>query len=231
MMAKPKLLIAATALVALAACGNDPTREGAFALAQSIAASTVGPLLGFGNEIEPAVSTPEAIAAVLPQLPPGPVLRIEIPNLENSAIAFQISTRAGYRTFATVTGQTVTTRDEIVTSTRGFAWDIMSSATNGATQIIRRRGSGTVQRIYRYLSPMDDEFEVVATCTISPDGGERITLASGAQFSTTRMREVCQAEGESFTNLYWVTSGGNIPRSHQRISEEVGVFEIEVIRN
>jgi len=231
MMRRTRPMIAAAALFALAACGNDPTREGNFAVAGSIASAAFGPLLGFGDEPTPAVSTPEEIAAVLPQLPPGPVLRFEVPEIEQSAIAFRLRDRRGHITFATVTGQTITTRDGIVTATRGFGWDLMSSATNGATEIIRRRGSGTVQRIFRYLDASDDEVETVATCTISPDGGETITVASGARFATTRMREACTAEGESFTNLYWVTSGGSIPRSRQRVSEEVGALEIEVIRN
>ena len=56
-------------------------------------------------------------------------------------------------------------------------------------------------------------------------------MASGTRFSTTRMREVCTAGDESFTTLYWVTSGGSIPRSRQRVSAEVGALEIDVIRN
>ena len=231
MMRRARPLIAAAALLALAACGNDPSREGNFAVATSIAAAAFGPLLGIGDEPSAAVSTPEEIAAVLPQLPPGPVLRFEVPEIEQSAIAFQLRERRGHVTFATVTGQTITTRDGIVTATRGFGWDLMSSATNGATEIIRRRGSGTVQRIFRYLDAGDDEVETVATCTISPDGSVAITVASGTRFSTTRMREVCTAGDESFTNLYWVTSSGSIPRSRQRVSAEVGALEIDVIRN
>lgn len=224
--------LALLALLALAACGNDPRRQGTFAVAQSVAASTVGPLLGLrGEQPAPAAGTPAEIAAILPQLPAGPVLRFEVPKVEQSAIAFVAGSNGGSTTFATVTGQTITTRAQVVTATRGFAWDIMSSATNGATDLIRGRRSGTVDRIYRYLDTSDDEVETVARCAIAPAGGETITLASGDRYATTRMRESCTTPGGSFTNLYWVTAGGAIPRSHQWISPEVGLIEIEVIRN
>ncbi len=219
-------------LTLLAGCGNDPDLEGSFALVQSAAATAFGPLFGDGNGgLTPAASTPEALAPVLAQLPPGPVLRFEVPEFGQSALAYSAARNGPYRTFATVTSQTITMRGDLVTGTRGFAWDLMSSATNGAGDIVRRRGSGSVQRIYRFLGPMDDDEELVVTCTIAPDGSEGITLASGARFATTRMRETCTGEGATFTNRYWVTSGGAIPRSEQWISDRIGAFRIERVRN
>lgn len=228
--------LAACALSLLAACGSDPDREGTFALAQAASATALGPLFGESADLPPqAANTPETLAPILAQFPPGPALRFDVLSLDQSALAFTTATNGPYRTFATVTAQTITLRGGLVTSTRGFGWDLMSSATNGAAEIIRRRGSGTVDRIYRYLSAMDDEVETVARCSIAPEGSETITLASGARFATTRLRETCeigdQSARETFTNRYWVTAGGAIPRSEQRISDRIGALRIEVIRN
>ncbi|MEM0937167.1 MAG: YjbF family lipoprotein [Pseudomonadota bacterium] len=222
----------ASALLLVTACGNDPERESDFALAQSTLSSALGPALSRGAGAPPqAASTPEALAAVLPQFPPGPVLRFEVPEIEQSALAFQSARNGDYVTFATVTAQTLTTRGGIVTSTRGFGWDLMSSATNGAADLVRRRSAGTVDRIYRHLSAMDDEVETVASCRIIRDSSETITVASGTRIATTRIREACTAGELSFTNLYWVTSSGTIFRSRQWVSPEVGSLEIEIVRN
>ncbi|MEL6207959.1 MAG: YjbF family lipoprotein [Pseudomonadota bacterium] len=223
-------LTLAMGLVFLTACSNEPSRDGDFALARAVAtalATNIAPGLAGDGAPAQAATDPQVVNALLEQLPPGPVIRIDVGGFQQSSFAIVAGTNPPYRTFVTFTGQSLTFRGGVVTSTRGFAFDLASAQTGRAPELVSTRGAGENNRVYRYLTPGDDEREFPVRCEIASEGGDRVTLVSGRSFATTRMRETCQAGPFTFNNFYWVASGGRVVKSQQWLSRELGMLTVE----
>lgn len=173
--------------------------------------------------------TPEQVRQVIAQVP-GPLSSLIMLRNNESAVLLYAGTNRGYERWATPSGQTVTVRDGVVTATRGLNFDLMSSAADGTMQLVRRRASGNVNRIYRYLNGEDKEVDYPARCSIAPQGAETVVLPTGARVATTKMRESCVAEERRIENTYWVAGSGEVVKSRQWISAEVGEMVIQKLR-
>lgn len=225
---KVVLLVSA---MTVAACTNDARREGDFALLAGFGAALVAPLRTASEPRQQAASTPQAVSRVLEQIPQDvPVVRVEAPNLGQSAFAVEAGRNRGTRTFSSFSGQNFTFRNGVLIGTRGLAYDLMSIRTDNAEQLIANRQSGSVSRTYRFLDPGDDEVDFPVDCEIASEGADSTTLSSGQSFAATRMRETCQTGPFTFNNFYWVTGSGRVVRSEQWVSREVGMVRIEHVR-
>lgn len=227
----PARFLGLAAAILLSACTNDPQRQGDFALLLGFGAALVAPLQT-GPRTEAAASTPQTVSAFLDRLPAGvPVARVELPQFQQSAFAIESGRNRGTRTFTSFTGQSMTLRSGVLIATRGLSADLMSASTDGAERLIAARRSGSAARVYRFLDGNDDEVDFPATCTTASEGASSVTLVTGARFSTTRMRETCQAGDTTFRNTYWVTGAGRIVKSEQWVSERIGMVRIEHVRD
>lgn len=237
---QPALVLA---LLAGSACSTDPGAQREIDLLRSTGQRTLVQLLGLEPlPGPPAASEPAQVRALLAQLPPGPVIRLDLPEAGQSAFALFAATGGETVTFATVTGQTVTFRGAAVVATRGFVHDLMGVEMPPVERAVAQRAASRHARVHRYLGPDDREHARRFDCTLAREGSEPVTLVSGARFETTRMRETCArvaseaavagaASGRAaFENLYWVTGEGAVMRTWQWISPELGAIEIEVLR-
>ncbi len=221
---------AACAALALAGCGNDPARTGDLAVFAALGGQ-IAAQAGLRDDTPPAAAaSPAELAAILPQLPPGPVIRFELPSLGQSAIAFRAGSNADTVTLTTVTGQTVTLRGGVIVATRGFAHDLMSTELDGMSARVAARQPGPGRRLNRYLDGLDAEVTLPLDCALASEGAETVTLATGARVATTRMRETCTSGALTFNNFYWVASDGTVVRARQWISREVGELHYDRLR-
>ena len=222
--------LALCALGGLAGCGNDPALQGNLPTLRALG-GVLGPALGGGGAPPPAAATPEAVARVLARLPEGPALRVALPRTGQSAFAVRAARNGPHRVFATPTGQTITLAGGVVTATRGFAGDLMSADTGGLAARLADRAPGRVDRVYRFLDGTDSEVPLSAACRLAREGGETVTLVSGARFATVRLVESCRAQGRTWRNRYWVTAAGAVKRSHQWAGPGLGHMRIEAVRD
>lgn len=226
-----RLAVAGLLALPLAACGNNPEQQANFTLLRTLGGTALAPLSG-GEQPRQAAATPQEIAAALQQVPQERgVIRTVLLQSDQSALAIQTGRNRGARTFQTLTGQSFTFRDGVLTQTRGLGYDLMSSSLNGADRLITGRRSGEVQRIYRFLDGENAERDFPVRCRIASGGGETITLVSGRSHATTRMQETCQAGALTFNNFYWVTGGGTVVRAHQWAGSRIGELRVELLRD
>ena len=226
-------LCAAVLLGALAACTNDPVRQQGFDTAQTLATRTLATFRGeppAGPELQ-AAREPAAVQAVLAQLPPGPVIRLELPLAGQSAFAVLGGVNRDTVTFLTFSRQSVTFRGGAVVATRGFVFDLMGAdLPDGLEARIARRAQSRHHRSHRYLGSEDRERAMRFDCVLVPEAAERVELVSGAAHATTRMRETCESATFTFNNLYWVTAGGAVVQTSQWISRELGEMHVQILR-
>jgi hypothetical protein len=221
---------AACAALALAGCGNDPARTGDFGVLSAFTGQVASQVGLQDDTPTAAAASPAEIAAILPQLPPGPVIRFELPTIDQSAIAFRAGSNAGTVTLTTVTGQTVTLRGGVIVATRGFVYDLMSTDLAGTAGRVAARQPGPGRRANRYLDGLDAEVPLPLDCALASEGAETVTLVTGARVATTRMRETCTSGALTFNNFYWVAPGGTVVRARQWISREVGELHYDLLR-
>ncbi|GAA3859983.1 YjbF family lipoprotein [Celeribacter arenosi] len=198
----------------LSGCGNDQTAQRT--------KDTVGELRGMikarlsGKKPAPQTQPDPrlAIDATLKAIPGVPLQFVLFEKTGSYAISSVYGTNGGVVTWVTADKLSMSFDGPVLTATRGFGNDLMSLEDGGASAIIARRGSGTVQKTYRFLDGLDRTARLPSTCTIKP--GARETIANGdIRVSATVVTESCSAGGQKFNNVYWVDASGRMVQSVQ----------------
>jgi hypothetical protein len=219
----------------LAGCGNRAGVQDEWTAVQTFLNTTTAQLQaqrsngGGAHTSVVTGGTPEQVREVIAQVPGRLSSLIMLRNNE-SAVLLYAGANHGYERWATPSGQTLTFRDGVLTATRGFNFDLMSSSVDGTATLVRRRASGNVNRIYRYLDGEDNEVDYPARCSIAPQGAETVVLPTGARVATTKMGETCVAGERQIRNTYWVAGSGEVVKSQQWVSAEVGETVIQKLR-
>ena len=226
--------LAGLAMLALAGCGNDPSRSEGFSAARGLISGAVGRSGGgdaaASGQISVDTNPAAAIAAVL-RGQQGPVMFIALNGGSEAALLGRYGQNGPYRTWATNDRQSLTFFRGILTATRGIGGDLMSSEVGAVAPLIIGRRAGTGQRTYRYLDGENKERPLQLSCTVQPAGPATATLASGQSFAATRVDEVCQAGSLTVRNIYFVTASGFIPQSRQWQGPGNGDIAIQILRN
>ncbi|PRY23016.1 group 4 capsule polysaccharide lipoprotein GfcB/YjbF [Aliiruegeria haliotis] len=226
-------IVAALTFVAVAAgCGNTPDKakgwETLYEAYQDQQASRKSKGGSAGGEAaqKQAQSIQKAIASSK-----VPLKLAVLEETQRTAVLIRFAQNGPYTTWRTSSRQTVTTRNGIVTGTRGLGYDLMSSDLGTASSMITGRRSGQANRVYRHLSGENHEVPMLMRCSYSPSGSDTVQLPTGRSYSATKMSERCENDdGLKIRNTYWVTSGGAIPQSIQWISPEVGKVALQTLK-
>ena len=148
-----------------------------------------------------------------------------IESLNATAIMGRISQNSGTETYASADRVTVTLRDGVMISSRGFRADLMSGIVPSGATI--RSGTGSHDRVHDYLDSLDKIERHRFACTLAKGGVETITIAQTA-YRTSVVTETCSGSTGSFANQYWIESSGKIRQSRQWISETVGFLRLSL---
>lgn len=116
-------------------------------------------------------------------------------------------------------------RDGIVVGTRGLGHDLHTADVDALDAAFDAGGATDALRVNRYLTA-EGVIEVeTLICAVRMVGRE--TLNIYGRIKRTRVfEEDCRAGGGDFVNRYWVEDDGTVRKSRERISAELGVFEI-----
>lgn len=224
MSLKPVLLLGMV-LLPLAACGNGRTDVTAL----SIAKSYVSP------QVEPVVQDPARVAQAVTEaltVLDGPVALATFEKTKNNVVLRQIETNGPYRTWTSWGSgerRSVTTKNGVITATRGLRMDLMSSHIDGSLALIVARKEGTAPRVQRYLNGDNQIEELSLQCRISRSGEKRVQSGEIDRMAV-EMTEVCEGENRSIRNLYRVDNTGRVLQSVQWLNDFYGATVIQALR-
>ncbi|WP_068108524.1 YjbF family lipoprotein [Tropicimonas marinistellae] len=232
-MAAHTLGFAVVALL-LVSCGNAPDKaQGVRAFTAAFEGEQAKREVAQPNAQDAraaAASQQAAVARTVASIQ-GPVMVAVLDVNKATAVLKVFGRNRDYVTWTTADRQSLTFKRGVLTGTRGLGYDLLSSNADASINLITQRRAGEVQRVYRHIDGNNHEVPMVLTCTIGSDGADTVALGTGGKISTTRMKEICRAEGIKVSNIYWVTGSGEIPQSKQWISPQMGYLATQVLRN
>ncbi len=221
----PTLMTLLVAGLSVAACSSERPDTPGFDIARSL----------IKPKVEGTVSDPQQIASAASaslEAISGPLALATFEKTSNSVVLREIETNGPYRTWANVGSserRSISTRNGILTSTRGLNNDLMSSDVSQTLALLSSRSSGTATRVQRYLDGENQITAITATCTISRGKDARVQVGEIDRMAA-EMTERCTSDIQDFTNIYRVDSSGRVLQSVQWFNEFYGVTVIQQLR-
>jgi len=159
-----------------------------------------------------------------------PLAFVVLPKRQAITIMPRIETNGAYVTHGTSDRRSLTLKHGMLTATRGFGEDLMSSEVDASLALVRGRKAGTVQRMQRYLDGENRTIVLETTCQITPGGTVRYQ-AGELDRPAVKVQEACQAQATRFTNSYQVDAAtGRILQAQQWVSPMNGLAIIQQLR-
>ncbi|WP_288995307.1 YjbF family lipoprotein [uncultured Gemmobacter sp.] len=152
-----------------------------------------------------------------------PVIKGELKSGNSTIYLVPIARNGAVDTWSTSDDLTISFRDGVMLTTRGFGPDIMQAVVPSRAQLAS--GGGSHRRSYFYLDGADKMHRFDYDCSVSVIGGETITVV-GRQHSTRHVAETCRGGGREFTNEYWFEGGNFIRKSKELLVPEWGYLEL-----
>lgn len=216
-----------SAVLALSACGNDPTAGTATRAVLAVAQQTIA---GKKDTAAAPSVAPEALAIAARKAFPGAIQLAQVESLVSTpTVIGEYGRNGAYRTYSAPDKRTFVFRSGILTATRGFGHDLMSSDLGASESLIVARRSGSASRKWRYLDGEGTERPLRMSCTVTAGGAHNYSFA-GENFATRKMDETCNGGGLAITNTYWVTANGTIALSRQWIGPQRGHVTLQLVR-
>lgn len=203
------MLLAATLGLLLSACGTAE-RSPIVTVSQSLTSSlSAKPQSGMTMEQLRDVVTPEKLAAL-----GGVLLLVDLPARNMAAGMFPIAQNADVSTWSTQDRQvSVSVRDGLLVATRGFGFDLLSAQTAPSAKALL-----SLKQAKRQFQHLDGENQVVST-----------QYSCRYERSKNVIREFCETPKHSFQNTYEFDANGNIARSRQWVSPQIGYIVVELL--
>lgn len=209
-----RLSLAAGALLALTACGNEGPGPAAQVFGQ-IAANRLPGAAAPAAAAAPKSDAQRAAEAL--QVNPGPLIQVGFESLGQTQIMAMTGENGGMRTFMNPAEEAVILRGGMVVATRGILGRDLAVAEPGTEALIRAGRSGQATRVMRYLEGDGLERPLRFACSVAPGPQAGLTVES------------CEGHGISFQNSY-VVQGGQIPASRQWVGPGIGYVTVAVLR-
>ncbi len=235
-----RMLLVSGLTVTLSACGNDPNSgvgmRAAFDLMKGVSAqilAKVGVSIGGGEAAAPAPSSsaggPLALVSEALTATDGKVMIAILETRNVVAIMGVAETNHGYETWEAADRRSLILKDGVLTASRGLGDDLMSSRSDASIAMIRARAEGHTTRSYNFLTGMGQISSLDVQCEII-EGSKDHVAAGEVDVDAITFAEICIADPLKIQNLYWVDSKGNIVKSRQWLSSEVGYVLFQHLR-
>lgn len=229
-------------VLALSACGNDPNSgtgtRAAFGMVKAVSAQILGKIgitIG-GNDGEdapttppPSASNPMVLVAEALRATDGKVMIAILESRNVVAIMGVAETNHGYETWEAADRRSLVLKGGMLTASRGLGDDLMSSRSDASIAMIRSRQEGHTTRSYNFLTGMGQISSFDVQCEIIKGSKDHVA-AGEIDVDTLTFAEICGEEPQKIQNLYWVDAKGNIVKSRQWLSSEVGYVLFQHLR-
>ncbi|SDY29982.1 Group 4 capsule polysaccharide lipoprotein gfcB, YjbF [Jannaschia faecimaris] len=208
-----------TLLLALAACGNQADKN-PLLLVSKAAVQTFKP----GARAEPSDARDILTPALIERSDTSALLVVSLDQDQGFTVIPQTANR-GTVQWRAGDYRGILRRDGIVVGTRGFGHDLYTADVDALDAAFESNGATDALRVNRYLTA-EGIIEVrEMICTVRLVGQEPLNIY-GKIKQTRVFEEDCRDGGGDFVNRYWVERDGRVRKSNERISPEIGTFEI-----
>lgn len=210
----------------LAACSSGREDVNTVSVAKSLVGPKNAPVVQDPAQVEVAIN--EALNVL-----DGPLALATFEKTQNNVVLRQIASNGPYRTWTSWSQGTdrrsVTTRNGVITATRGLRNDLMSSDVKQTLALVSARSSGQAIRVQRYLDGENLIVEKRSNCTITRGGQSRVRVGVIDRM-TTEMTESCVDGAHNFRNIYRVDASGRIVQSVQWLNDFYGLAVVQTLR-
>lgn len=217
----PRIGLAFTGLLALTACGN----------ANDDIANIVKQLPKglFSNKEQSRPLSAQQIAQTLASTTASLAL-FEFEARDNARIVLQDIQRNGpYQTYGNQARLVIVLRQGMVTSTRGFGGDLMSSETDQLLSYVQSRTEGRVSYDQRFLTADNQTVVYRYSCHVIPGGPMSDDYGNSGQSVSAKCTSV-DGGTQDFTNVYSVGPDGYITAGRQWIGPTIGYVNSQILR-
>ncbi len=153
-------------------------------------------------------------------------MRVRIPSRQADAILSRVAVSADVTTWSAVDNVTLSFRQGVLVASRGLGFDLMGADAQATLDAFAGRGEETYRRQMRYLTGEHHSTYLTAGCRMARAGSE-----GNKELRLQRFDEHCKASDNKFTNSYWLDGSGNVVRSKQWVSPEIGYISTEIRKN
>lgn len=204
----------------LAACGNDASD--ATTLFRALPAKLQGK-----SETASAVTAQQVAQAL--QATESPIMLFDAQTRKSQFIGIEIQRNGAYQTFASSTRQSITVRNGVISATRGFGGDLMSSELDGLLALVTARRAGNTTYVQRFLTADDQTVTVTYSCTVTPGG--TTPVQSGTVNTTGQaVSAACTGDGTSFEAVFVVDPRGRVVGARQWLGDLIGTMIAQPLR-
>ena len=122
-------------------------------------------------------------------------------------------------------GATLALENGVLVASRGLGFDLSGVDPIGTVAAIRA-GGGSSQRTHGFLNNLDQIDTFSMSCQVSDVGEEEVELPRGPM-TLNKFEESCRGQRLVFKNEYWASEEGEIVRSLQMLSPQLGFVLLE----
>ncbi|WP_171052680.1 YjbF family lipoprotein [Ruegeria sediminis] len=157
--------------------------------------------------------------------------RLQIAFLESGLAGAMVleGEREGVRTWLSVDGASLLTRQGLIVGERGFGGGMMASDVSQPLEALFDGREGQVLRFHSFLNGDDRIVTRSYKCHIEDRGTQEIPVR-GQPVATRLMRETCRSADQEFLNVYWFSQAdGQLVQSRQWLGDFLGVVTLREI--
>ena len=219
-------LVACVAL--LAGCSSQSGKQNVFTVGKAVFDQ-----MGSGKQAAPDPKEVARVAQHALDNSDGPLGIYRLEKRNAVSVIRPIARNGAYRTWASYGSserRSVSSRNGVLTATRGLGNDLMSSSLGGLLDLVARREAGVTDIEQRYLDGENQIVTIRSRCTVARGGQEDFATATGQSIPVTRMTARCQQDSRSLENSYLVTEAGEIVQSRHWAGPTMGYSVIQRLR-
>lgn len=213
-------------LLVLMACSNERSSENVFSVGKTLITQT---------KAKPVAPDPQRVAAVAQAAlttTTGPVALYSLEDRKAVAVLRPIARNGAYQTWASYGSsdrRSATTRNGVLTATRGLGNDLMSSRIEPLLDVVSRREDGVATIQQRYLDGENKIVTLKSDCKITRGETETLAGANGS-IAVVRMTAECWQSDRGVVNSYLVDQNGTILQSRHWAGPTMGYSRIQRLR-
>ena len=219
-------IVALALVTGVAGCTNTRNEVNLISTTRLVVASLKKPPPG------PTQQALEALSTKALQSQDSPLMVLQMDSVRVATVLRNIETNGRYATWnpwGTSQRVTVTTKQGMITSTRGFGNDLMSAEVDDVLALVQSGEEGTVQYEQRYLDGDHGIREVEVACEVTRGYEQYIELGEINE-PAFQMFSDCINENIQFIDLFVVGLDGRILQSRQWVGPVLGFGVTQKLR-